>query len=121
MTKIFLVEDETVLGKLYKKHLETIADQVILLQKVEEVKNLSHDQDPSLFILDLDLGDNKTSGLDLITDLKAKFPQAKVIILSNFSSPELKKATPTAGAEEFYVKLNMPPKELAQRVKGLIG
>jgi DNA-binding NarL/FixJ family response regulator len=64
---------------------------------------------PDVTLMDLRLPDK--SGIDAIKDIRAEFPEARVIVLTTFEGDvEIQRAL-EAGARAYILK-NMPPKEL---------
>jgi YesN/AraC family two-component response regulator len=52
------------------------------------------------------------SGIDIIPSLRKKLPQAKIILLSNFSKFVFDKKAREAGADDFLIKIDTPPDTL---------
>lgn len=120
MKKILLIEDEEVLGKLYKKYLERGAKKVIWTETANKAKKVVKELAPDLIIVDHGLTDNETSGLDLIRRFRKECPSSKIIMLSNYNHDRLRKDALKAGALEFLVKLYTSPIELSKHVEKLL-
>ena len=118
--KIFLLEDESLLGQIYKKKLETFFE-------VKWVTSLDHLIDeatsyfPDLIILDHGIRGEKKTGSDFILDLKKHLPKAKIVILSNYSQFELEEKALRMGAEKYLLKIDTSPQVLLDVCKELAG
>ena len=81
--KILIIEDEDVLGKAYQMILEDFYDVkwVMTAEKGEELVNFFQ---PDLILLDHGLPAPGKNGITAIPHLKKCFPDAKIIIFSNY-------------------------------------
>lgn len=118
--KLMILEDEEILGNLYKKKLEGVGYDVTLFETVNDAENWLKDNDPDIILVDHGIKADQKTGLDLIKFAKANKPSAKAVMLSNYSHSELKDEVLAAGADDFWIKLNTPPKVLIQRVDQLV-
>ena len=117
MKKILIVEDEEKLGKIYREHLVRSGFEVQLSATISQVK----DFDPDLVLLDHGLPDEELDGIELIPQVKERFPRAKVVVFSNYSPFELRARALAAGAADYWVKIDLSLKNLLERVQALIG
>ncbi len=121
MIKILIVEDEVTLGKMYKKKFEALGYEVKLTRNVDETRKVTGEFHADLVFVDQGLGKKEESGLDLIPELRRKFPTTKVVMLSNYSQFQTRKEAIKAGADDYLVKLNTPPSILGEYVKRLFS
>jgi len=117
MKKILIVEDEEKLGKIYREHLARSGFEARLSSTISAVKNF----DPDLVLLDHGLPDEELDGIELIPQIKKRFPRAQIVVFSNYSPFELRARALAAGAEDYWVKVDLSLKNLLERVQALIG
>ena len=117
MKKIILLEDEEVLGRLYEKKLKKAGFEVYWAKTSDEVQALIESIKADVIILDHAIRGEDMTGIDMLPIVRKKFPKAKIIILSNFSGNEFEQKARQAGADDYFVKINMPPSTLATHLK----
>jgi len=118
---ILILEDEPVLANIYKKNLEEAGFNVKCAVSVDEASKLLKDFKPDLSLLDHGIRGEEEAGLDFIPKLKKLFPNAKIVMLSNYSNQQIQKEADEAGVDDYLIKLNTPPKVLVEYVKKLFS
>ncbi len=105
MHNLFIVDDHFMLRKGIATYLEektfwritgTFADSKSCLEKLET------SAPPEIIMIDIQLG--KESGFELLSYLKTKYPQVKVVIYSMFDTLGFKLQAKDLGAEGFISK-----------------
>ena len=119
--KILLMEDEAVLGEIYKKALEEAGFEVEWYKTTEETEEAAKRFMPNVILLDHGIRGEDRSGLDILPGIKKILPKSNVVMLSNYSEKQLEKATKKAGAVGYLIKLDTPPAVLVQYVKKLLS
>lgn len=108
---LFIVDDHFMLRKGIAAYLEektfwritgTFADSKSCLKKLESSAL------PEIIMIDIQLG--KESGFDLVSCLKSKFPQVKVVIYSMFDTLGFKLQAKDLGAQGFISKASSDEK-----------
>lgn len=108
---LFIVDDHFMLRKGIAAYLEektfwritgTFADSKSCLEKLESSAL------PEIIMIDIQLG--KESGFDLVSCLKSKFPQVKVVIYSMFDTLGFKLQAKDLGAQGFISKASSDEK-----------
>lgn len=97
--KLLLVEDDKRLREVLQEELNERGFEV---QAFAELPNLSEVLSPDGALLDLRIG--QESGLDLVSDLKKKFPGIRIILMSGFGSVASAVKAMQLGAENFLTK-----------------
>lgn len=118
---ILILEDEQVLANIYKKNLEEAGFNVKCAVSVEEASKILDGYNPDLALLDHGIRGEDEAGLDFIPKIKKIFPEAQIIMLSNYSNPEIQEEAKQAGVDDYLIKLNTPPKTLVDYVKELFS
>ncbi|MDF2379454.1 MAG: response regulator [Candidatus Gracilibacteria bacterium] len=112
--KILILEDEEVLGRIYKKRLEKAGYVVNWCKTAEETElELEHFM-ADIVLLDHGIKGMEKSGLELIPTVKEHLPNAHVIMLSNYSAEQLQTDAVYKGADAYLIKINTPPKVLVE-------
>jgi CheY-like chemotaxis protein len=117
---ILLVEDDVALGAMYLRRLQHEGYTITWATDGEEASRLLRDVAFDLVILDVGLPFR--SGLSILRDIRedASLRQVPVVMLSNYSEPEIMEQARELGATEYLVKANVTPSHLAEGVRGWI-
>ena len=112
MIKTAIVEDQQRYRELLRLIL-TSSDVIELVFEKEHCRNILDDvvkNMPDVLIMDIDLpGKN---GIDAVTDIKAVFPEIKILMLTVFEDDEKIFAAIKAGANGYLLKKDSPQKIL---------
>ena len=123
MTKIFIVEDDPLMSRMYEKAFRLNGYDVELafdgeegLQKLEEMKDK-----PSVMLLDIMMP--KMSGFDVLKALKKEkgLKKMPVIALTNLAGKDDAKKALDLGAALYLVKSQYDPREVVEKVKEVIA
>lgn len=117
--KILIIEDETILAKLYKKKLEENGFEVKWISRLNVLEKTLLELKPQIVLLDNSLHGEDKSGLDFIPKIQKISPEAKIIMLSNYSDFHLKETALTKGAYDYFVKIDTPPSSIANYLQKL--
>lgn len=120
MSKILLVEDDTLLARLYQKkfvkdgyEVATARDGVEGLEKAEK-------EQPNVILLDIMMP--KLSGFEMLERLKA-LPTTKgipVVVLSNLGGEEEQERAFELGAVTYIVKSNQDAAQIVAKVREIL-
>ena len=121
MKKIILLEDEEILGKIYKKNLEAANYEVEWLKTTKKTEKAAKHFKADLVLLDQGIRGEDKSGLDIIPTLKKLLPEAKIIMISNFSNFQMENEALKAGSNGYLVKINTPPNVLVKYIDKLFS
>jgi len=119
--KIAIVEDDVAIVQMYRMKFEsegydvaTAADGKAGLELIETFK-------PDIVLLDLMMP--IMGGAEMLEELRkqpwGKF--IKVIVLTNMGESEAPQKIKELGVSEFIVKADMTPKQVADRIKAVLG
>ncbi|MBI5414229.1 response regulator [Candidatus Peregrinibacteria bacterium] len=112
--KVLFLEDEEALGLIYKKKLEQAGYRVCYSRSVEEAEEELKKCTPDFCVIDHGIKGKVKTGLDLVSEIKKKFPKAKIIMLSNYNESQMEVAALAAGADAYLLKIDTPPKILME-------
>lgn len=115
--KILIVEDDKFFRDLVSQKISQEGFDVVEAADAKKALEMLPAEKPSLIILDLILPG--MDGFEFLETVKgdAKFKDIPVIILSNLGQKEEIEKGITLGAEDFLVKVNFTPDEVAEKIK----
>src|ERR1700680_2094387 len=111
--KLLLVDDDEALAEMYALQLTASGFQVTTARSGAEALQLVLDATPDLIYLDLGLP--RMTGLEVLERLRGAPSTAEVpvVILTNFSEPEMIKRGQELGAQDYLIKVDTSPALLA--------
>ncbi len=111
--RLLLVDDDADVAEMYQLQLSAHGFLVNTAHTGAEAIDMARIARPHLIYLDLGLPE--MHGLEVLTHLRAEPETAHVpvVILSNFSEPELIERSRALGAHDYLVKAHTPPAALA--------
>jgi len=120
MKKILLIEDEKILGEMYKAKFIQAGFEVVWAFESKEALALAKKEKPDLIVLDVLL--LKENGIVFLTWLRKEpeIGQTKVIAFSNFDDPEIKKQALELGVKDYLIKTNYTPQEIVDKVRSYL-
>ena len=116
MKTILVVDDEEKIRDLYRGVFKQEGYKVLIAPGVEEGLGLLESETVDLLILDLWM--EKRDGLDMLKEVKSKYPELKVLIVSAY--PIYKDDFITWLADDFVVK-SPNLSELKEKIKKLLA
>lgn len=119
--RLLLVDDDVDVATMYEMHLAAHGFQVITAHSGMEAISRAGSEAPDLIYLDLGLPE--MHGFDVLRQLRAEpaTTQIPVVILTNFSEPELVERGRALGANDYLVKAHTPPAALAEATRRLLS
>lgn len=108
--KVITVDDSPIITQRIKSILAEMNNIEFLGSASNAVSalNLIHRQIPNVVILDINLDENisQFNGIDLLIALRKRYPQMKIIMLTNLSAPQYRTRCVAFGANYFFDKSN---------------
>jgi DNA-binding response OmpR family regulator len=114
--KILIVEDDVVFCKLLTRFLSKNGFEVMDAQNGKDAFELMELNDFELAVLDYRLPD--TTGIEILSKLKEKNTNSRVILITRFGDQEVASKAIAAGADAFISK-PINPDELLEVIKNL--
>ena len=117
MTKIAIIEDDTVISHMYRMKFEADGFDVQLAHDGEKGVELVEHFSPDIILLDIQMP--KKNGAEALQEIR-KEPWGKdvpVIILTNLGEEEAPKSLRALGIESYIVKAELTPRQVVQKVK----
>jgi two-component system, response regulator len=120
-TKVAIIEDDMAIVQMYRTKFEsegyevaTAPDGITGLQLIETFQ-------PDIILLDLMMPN--MNGLDMLGRLRNQpsGKNAKVVVLTNMGDTETATKVFKMAADDYIVKAELTPKQVAERVKALLA
>ena len=102
--KCLIVEDSAAMRRMIRKVISDLAE-VQECQDGSEALAAYALHDPDWVLMDVKMRD--VHGLDATKQIRAVFPNARVVMVSNYDSDELREAARAAGACGYVLKENL--------------
>ena len=122
MAKILLIDDDSLLVRMYHKKLENDGHEVATANDGEDGLKKAGEFGPDLILLDVMMP--KMDGYQVLEKLKASddTKSIPVIMLTNVGSSDddVKKGL-DLGAKEYLIKASNRPSEVVKKVKEVLG
>lgn len=120
MPKVLIIEDDEPILKLYKTKFEKLNYDVSIARDGKEGLERAENMRPDIILLDVMMP--IMNGFEVLKKLKKnkELKQIPVIILSNYGElPNITEGL-NKGAEEYLLKAEQTPEEIAETVKSIL-
>lgn len=120
MAKILLIEDDSLIVKIYTTRLKADGYEVISAEDGEKGIEVARQENPDLVLLDVMMP--KVDGFTVLETLRSdeQFKMKPIIMYSNLAQEAETKRALELGATEFITKANISPTELVNKIKSFI-
>ncbi|NTU98690.1 response regulator transcription factor [Candidatus Falkowbacteria bacterium] len=114
---ILVIEDDPVLGVMYKTKLEAEGHKIILATNGADGLDAIKENSPDLVLLDIILP--QLDGFSVLEDMKGstKTKGIPVILLTNLGTEEDKKKGMELGASDYLVKADYTPEQISEKIE----
>lgn len=118
--KVAIIEDDIAIVQMYRTKFETEGYEVATAPDGEAGLELLSTFEPDIILLDLMMPN--MNGLDMLQKLRNQpgGRDAKVVVLTNMGDTETATRVYKMAADDYIVKAEMTPKQVAERVKALL-
>lgn len=103
--KVQIVDDSDDMRRMIKQFIKKQVDEFIECQDGAQALECYRQHMPDVVLMDIKM--KTVDGLQATSELKATFPHARVVIVSQWDSPALRAAAKEAGAEEYFNKKDL--------------
>lgn len=120
MAKILLIEDDSLIVKIYTTRLKADGYEIVSAEDGEKGLEVAQQEKPDLILLDVMMP--KIDGFTVIQTLRAdeQFKNTPIIMYSNLAQEAESKRAIEVGATEFITKANISPTELVNKIKSYV-
>jgi DNA-binding response OmpR family regulator len=121
MTKIAIIEDDTVINQMYRMKFEADGFEVELADNGKRGVALVESFKPDLILLDLQMP--HMGGAEALAEIRSHDWGAAipVIILTNLGEEEAPKTLRSLGIHSYIVKADLTPRQVVGRAKEALG
>lgn len=121
MTKIAIIEDDSVISQMYRMKFETDGFEVQIANNGRDGIGLVEEFSPDIVLLDMQMpimnGDEALRQIRK-SDWGKTVP---VMVLTNLGEEEAPKDMRSLGIEAYIVKADLTPRQVVERVKSTLG
>jgi DNA-binding response OmpR family regulator len=119
-TKVAIIEDDMAIVQMYRMKFEHEGYEVATAADGAGGLQLIEDFEPDIILLDLMMPN--MNGLEMLAKLRNQPSghQAKIVVLTNMGDTETATRVYKMAADDYIVKAEMTPKQVAERVKTLL-
>jgi CheY-like chemotaxis protein len=103
--KLLIVDDNYKMRSIIRSILEDIFDTIHEIDDGDQALDMYESFLPDWMVMDIKM--KHVDGITATQIIKSVFPQARIIILTNFPDKELKDAAFKAGASDYVLKDNL--------------
>jgi DNA-binding response OmpR family regulator len=117
---ILVVEDDPVLGVMYKTKLESEGYKIILATNGAEGLDMIKESHPDLVLLDIILP--QLDGFSVLEEIAgdSKLKNIPVILLTNLGTEEDKTKGLELGAKDYLVKADYTPEQINEKIQNFL-
>ncbi len=121
MTKIAIIEDDSVINQMYRMKFEAAGFEVATASDGEAGVAMVAKFNPEIILLDLQMP--HMGGAEALALIRKAASSAKtpVIILTNLGEEEAPKELKDLGIQSYIVKAELTPSQVVGRVKDALG
>jgi DNA-binding NarL/FixJ family response regulator len=103
--KFMIVDDSAAMRKMIKNMVADPSDEISECADGDAVISAFKQTQPDFVLMDLKM--RNVNGIEATRNLKREFPDARVIIVSNFGDVEFREEAKEAGAVSYFTKDNL--------------
>ncbi len=121
MITILLVEDDAQISNAYSFVLAKNGFSVTTAENAELALEALYKSSPNVLILDMLMPG--MSGLDMLRqhDLRAQFPDMKIIGFSNVDNPTIIAEATSLGVDDYVIKVDITPSQMVEHIQQMMG
>lgn len=121
MTKIAIIEDDSVISQMYRMKFEADNFDVQVANNGKDGVSLAEQFLPDIILLDLQMP--VMNGVDALREIRKSDwgKNIPVLILTNLGEEEAPKDIKALGIHSYIVKADLTPRQVAERVKEALG
>ena len=105
--KVLIVDDSEPMRRMIKTFIDDLVEDIIECSDGSEALAAYREHQPDLVLMDLKM--DGMDGLAAISQIREFFPEAKIVMVSQWEDKALRDAARTAGAEAYVGKSDLQP------------
>ena len=103
--RIMIVDDNRQMRRMMASLLERLAEEIIECGDGAEAAPAYREHRPDWVLMDVEMG--RVDGIEATRQIRSAFPEARIIIVTNYDEAELRTAASAAGAYAYVLKDNL--------------
>lgn len=103
--QILIADDNERVRGLIKRLIADLCDEVFECSDGESAVRAYAERQPDWVLMDIELGE--VDGLDATRRIKAEYPEARIVIVTNYDDSRLRQSAIDAGACAYVLKENL--------------
>lgn len=121
MTKIAIIEDDSVIAQMYRMKFEADGFEVQVADNGRDGVTLVEQFSPDIVLLDMQMP--IMNGDEALKQIRKKDwgKTVPVMVLTNLGEEEAPKDIRSLGIESYIVKADLTPRQVVERVKSTLG
>lgn len=121
MTRIAIIEDDSVISQMYRMKFEADGFDVQVANNGRDGVALVEEFSPDILLLDIQMP--IMNGDEALKEIRSKDwgKTVPVLILTNLGEEEAPKDIRSLGIESYIVKADLTPRQVVERVKTTLG
>jgi DNA-binding NarL/FixJ family response regulator len=100
--KVLIVEDNQMMRKMIRRMVSDVADQISECNDGAAACEMYSRERPDWVLMDIEMGE--VNGLSATRQIKAEYPEARVVIVTNYDDACLREGAREAGACGYVLK-----------------
>lgn len=105
--KVLIVDDSEPVRRMIKRFIRNQVDDFVECADGSQAVMAYTEHRPDMVLMDVQM--KEVDGLKATKEIKTAFPDARVVIVSQWDSPALRRKATEAGAEDYITKMNLFP------------
>ena len=107
MMKVLIVEDSEPVRRMIKSFVEDLVHEFAECKDGSEALSAYRLHRPDVVLMDIEMGG--MDGLTATREIKSAFPEARIVIVSQWANAKLKERAESSGAEGYVMKSDLVP------------
>jgi CheY-like chemotaxis protein len=100
--RLLIVEDNATIRRMIKSIVKDLAEDICECSDGSEALAAYRERQPDWVLMDIKM--NETDGLAATRQIRAAFPDANIVMVTNYDEADLREAARAAGARAYVVK-----------------
>lgn len=100
--KLLIVDDSAAMRRTIRSIVANADDEVTECEDGSEIVDVYKEIQPDFVLMDIKMP--YMNGIEATSNLITKFPEARVLIVSNYNDEELREEAKSAGVEKYFIK-----------------
>jgi|SRR5215471_9996985 len=100
--KVLIVEDNPSMRRMIRRMVAGVADEISECDDGAAACSVYGELRPDWVLMDIDLG--QVNGIIATRRIKAEYPEARVVVVTNYNDEKLREAAKSAGACAYVLK-----------------